>query len=1134
MGPPNLKPISVRAHGAGDIEAGRGGAGPSSRSSSPRGGRGAHAAGAAGAAGAADSDSPGMASDSSSPWRRFFRGGSRYPNSDADSFGNSPRNLMGFSPKASSASQSHMSTPTKRKYGPAAGAAGSSSSREYGPGQITAYGSGGRGNAAAGAVMMSLAEELLTKKGLSLKDLAEEQEEYAETGDKVAIPKDKRPVTKHWNWVGLSIFLFYFGSLIYYVYVRATKTLNMGYLGYGLVVLLIEVISSTATIGYAVLLIKYSKSRRTKGLPIAKKGQQPDLDNLAFHVRVLVPCYKESVDLVRTTVLGAVKAPLPRNTLRTVYLCDDGKDPAKEAMIRELNAEYGCLEYVTGRKRDPNGETNGKSNNLNFCLRNVIYKDYFPVNKDGPKIPKHEVMVVFDADMVAKPNFFTKVRARSAFVQGGLDIFNNLNLSFWEYMLPGTDALGYIACTGTNFCLRCAPLADCGFFPSWTITEDYALGMILKAKHYKAGYLNEYLAIGEAPEEIRNIFRQRSRWCKGQMQVLFSRSCPLFDTGLTIGMRLLYTSVTWSYITNTFAVPCAVFVPFIALVFGVYPLVLNRDFALAATLYFSASTLVTSYCTNRKHIKPLWFCIVSCHLLWFTFTKALLNVLLRKITKKKVVFKSTKKKGEDDGRGAKPTRKWLRPPANVGDMEGTFDAWVLVLSFFFSFITAVVGLFQIIDKPFTAQGDFKFYLMLSVFWAVYNMIPPSLFIFYCYQKGHLFEDFCSFCLTLSFLVAIAGILCTWLVPDDYNMSQVLNVSLQFFEAQRSGKVPRISNTPWRGNSGLWDSVGDMTKDRAYWGSPEKYMGARPATYLSAARPGGDAVAMISAALASAAVAIQEESLQVADVYLQKAISLYTLNYLNDALVLYDQTVSSEGHVNPNPYMFNYENVVPALDLLLAKALKGTPEQKFFKDNVANFVKTWMNTKSTTGDIYYTKKYLAKAYPYGTLQHTANAAFYVLSAAKDVLESKFMLYACWSRNQIGYMLGDAGRSYVTGYGGVSPQKTPHKAASCPPPDVADCTWESAYYTTDPNYNPLRGGLVGGPDDDDAWSDDRDMNNPANTANLLNTAGFSAAVSGLVNFDINMAKCQQGNGFIQAMALKVKGMPDAAGQRWWEGV
>lgn len=119
---------------------------------------------------------------------------------------------------------------------------------------------------------------------------------------------------------------------------------------------MIEIISSTATFGYAVLLIKYSKSRRTKGLPIPKKGQQPDLDNLKFHVRVLIPCYKESVDLVKLTVLGALKAPLPKDTLRTVYLCDDGKDPAKEEMVRDLNNEWGCIEYVSGRKRDPNGE----------------------------------------------------------------------------------------------------------------------------------------------------------------------------------------------------------------------------------------------------------------------------------------------------------------------------------------------------------------------------------------------------------------------------------------------------------------------------------------------------------------------------------------------------------------------------------------------------------------------------------------------------------------------------------------------------------------------------------------------------------------------------------------------------------
>lgn len=121
-------------------------------------------------------------------------------------------------------------------------------------------------------------------------------------------------------------------------------------------VLAIEVISSTATFGYAVLLIKHTRSKRTKGLPISEKGAlPPNLEQLQFRVRVLIPCYKEATDLVKETVLGALKAPLPKDTLRTVYLCDDGKDPSKEAMVRELNKEWGCLEYVSGRTRDPKG-----------------------------------------------------------------------------------------------------------------------------------------------------------------------------------------------------------------------------------------------------------------------------------------------------------------------------------------------------------------------------------------------------------------------------------------------------------------------------------------------------------------------------------------------------------------------------------------------------------------------------------------------------------------------------------------------------------------------------------------------------------------------------------------------------------
>jgi hypothetical protein len=70
--------------------------------------------------------------------------------------------------------------------------------------------------------------------------------------------------------------------------------------------------------------------------------------------------------------------------------------------------------------------------------------------------------VVFDADMVAKKEFFTNILAvmtdpklalclsPQAFdnIDQDKDLFNNINLQFWEYWLPGASAWGYIACTG--------------------------------------------------------------------------------------------------------------------------------------------------------------------------------------------------------------------------------------------------------------------------------------------------------------------------------------------------------------------------------------------------------------------------------------------------------------------------------------------------------------------------------------------------------------------------------------------------------------------------------------------------------------------------------------------------------------
>ena len=57
-------------------------------------------------------------------------------------------------------------------------------------------------------------------------------------------------------------------------------------------------------------------------------------------------------------------------------------------------------------------------------------------------------------------------------------------------------------------------LQQAGWTPTWTLTEDFALGMEMKRYGWHCRYLNKYLAVGEAPDGVRNCFQQRSRWTK--------------------------------------------------------------------------------------------------------------------------------------------------------------------------------------------------------------------------------------------------------------------------------------------------------------------------------------------------------------------------------------------------------------------------------------------------------------------------------------------------------------------------------------------------------------------------------------------------------------------------------------------
>ena len=66
---------------------------------------------------------------------------------------------------------------------------------------------------------------------------------------------------------------------------------------------------------------------------------------MQYHIRVLVPAYKESAELVIRTMSAAHDALLPAGCTRTLYLCDDGKDPQKRKWCQRMGPG---VQYVSG------------------------------------------------------------------------------------------------------------------------------------------------------------------------------------------------------------------------------------------------------------------------------------------------------------------------------------------------------------------------------------------------------------------------------------------------------------------------------------------------------------------------------------------------------------------------------------------------------------------------------------------------------------------------------------------------------------------------------------------------------------------------------------------------------------------
>src|SRR3972149_1156326 len=205
--------------------------------------------------------------------------------------------------------------------------------------------------------------------------------------------------------------------------------------------------------------------------------------------------------------------------------------------------------------------SNGKPSALNYALAHA----------------KGDIVVVFDADSVPDPNALMAVREyfddpAVAAVQGRtLSINSKENMltqlmsyeeAVWcEAYLRGKDVLNlFVHLKGSCQFMRRDVLEKLEGFNEAVLSEDMEISARLTEKNYTIRYASDVVAFQETPSDLKTLFKQRTRWFRGTMEVAlkygslmartnrknFDAETTFFGPFMLIASLVPYTAMFWA------------------------------------------------------------------------------------------------------------------------------------------------------------------------------------------------------------------------------------------------------------------------------------------------------------------------------------------------------------------------------------------------------------------------------------------------------------------------------------------------------------------------------------------------------------------------------------------------------------
>ncbi|KAB1210975.1 Endoglucanase 9 [Morella rubra] len=332
----------------------------------------------------------------------------------------------------------------------------------------------------------------------------------------------------------------------------------------------------------------------------------------------------------------------------------------------------------------------------------------------------------------------------------------------------------------------------------------------------------------------------------------------------------------------------------------------------------------------------------------------------------------------------------------------------------------------------------------------------------------------------------------------------------------------------RATSGrLYVGVGDPNADHKCWERPEDMDTPRTVYWVSPTNPGSDVAGETAAALAAASMVFRKVDPKYSRLLLNTAknVMQFAMQYrgaYSDSLgyavcpfycsysgykdellwgaawllratnnVSYLNFLNSLG-ANDGADIFSWDNKFAGARVLLSRRALLNNDGNFdpFRQQAEDFMcRILPNSPSST--IQYTQGGLMYKLPDSNLQYVTSITS-LLTTYSNYMAAAKHTFNCGSL-QVDYILGvnPLKMSYMVGYGTFFPTRIHHRGSSLPSlashPQFIGCdSGFQYYYASSPNPNILTGAIVGGPNQNDGYSDDRTDYSHSEPATYINAA------------------------------------------------